>query len=162
MSDTQQEKFTDTNGREWRLSFSLGNARRVKNELGFDIGDLHGGKAFAMLALDPMKLGHLLWVLCESQADAMKVDEESFAEGFGGETLTDALSALEVAVINFSPPYLRETVRKAIAVSIETLEQGAATAVEMVEEHKEQIKGVIEKETRKQMEGITSGNQSQD
>lgn len=99
----------------WRLEFDVTVAKRLKRELGLDVGNLRDGKLFLDFAFDHFRLAAALWLLCEEQADREGIDEEAFGRMLKPAVLPAAVKALEGAVVNFTPPALRATVRAAIA-----------------------------------------------
>lgn len=57
------------------------------------------------------KMAEVLWVLCEDQAAAMKIEPEAWADLFDGATIERATTALLEAVADFFP---RSRIGKAI------------------------------------------------
>lgn len=148
-------KFKDTEDREWRLEFNFANAKVLRDEAGFDIGDMREGRAFAELAFDPFRLGQVLWILCEKQAVKLAVDEYAFAEGLKGETLLGVMQALEEAVVNFTPPHLRQTVREILEMSAEAVEESGKAVAAGLRERKPKMMAAMQKEVSRRLDATT-------
>ena len=131
--------YRDSLGRDWQLSFNLAHVRDIEETLRIDFSKLQGG-ALITLGQDPAKIASLLWILCERQCDAAKVDERSFAEGLDGQALADAEQALEAAVVNFTRPALRGAVR-----------DGMTAAGRAQEVHAEEVRDYVKSDELTQM-----------
>lgn len=107
--------FTDTKGRTWDLTLTIGTIKRVKNTLGIDILAIEDGQFLVDLSRDVWKLVDMVYVIIKPQADAQGVSDEDFGEALGGEALANASDAFLLAVENFfhqfSPP-IGETLAK--------------------------------------------------
>lgn len=158
MSDLLPAKFTDTEGRSWHLAFNFGNARSIKDEVGFDVSDLQDGRAFSLLAFDHRRFAQLLWMLCEKQADRAAVDEQSFAEGFGGDVIDAAMQALEEAVVNFTPARMRSAVQKMIVIAGKSMETRGNALANAAEEKEAELMEAIRAEATQRMVDLTSAN----
>lgn len=103
-------KFKDSQGTEWDVRFVLPMVPKLR-EAGYDLGkiDASGGALDALG--DPEKVGRILWVACEAQADKRKVSPEQFAELFDGPTIHAAVEAVFEATADFTQ---RPAVAKAI------------------------------------------------
>jgi len=94
--------FTDKLKRKWYVNITLGDIRRVRNATGIDLNLLlKDPNVFTETLLDPEKMGALLWILCEKQAEEQKVDVDSFCDGFDGPTLQAAFENVVGAVADF-------------------------------------------------------------
>lgn len=156
MSNTAE--FTDSKARVWRLEFNIPICRRLKSEVGFDIGDLQEGKALIQMVMDPMKFAQVLWLLCESQADRDKVTEEQFGQSLNGDALDDAFVALNGAVVNFTPSHLRAAAMKVVAATDQAMQASGKAMVRAIESQADQITEVIERETKKAIDESLSGS----
>lgn len=130
MSEKRDGAFTDRLGGEWSVALDVGLCRDIKRAHGVDLANWIDGKAAGRLYQDDETLVAVLWMLCQSQADACDVDEEAFARLLNGDVLAAALTAIEEAVLGFTRPDRRELVRQAIATmrdaTAETLDKQRA------------------------------------
>jgi hypothetical protein len=101
-------QFTDQRGRTWRLELNYSLAKRLRDVTGLDFVNYHDGKALLAVHDDDEKLVQVIWLLCEAQAKESQVAEEDFGSGLGGDSLEQAIEALEQALINFSRPARRQ------------------------------------------------------
>lgn len=124
MESDRPSTFKDSKGREWSLSFNIGIVRDIKDTIGVDFGDMQGG-ALIMLANDHRKFAMLLWMLCEKQCDANKVDEKDFAEALDADAIEAAERSLEGAIISFTRAPMREAVREAMDTAAKAQEAQA-------------------------------------
>lgn len=116
--------FLDSEGREWRLALTIGLCRKIRDEVGVDIGNLKDGQAFLQMAADPYRFAETLWMLCEVQAEKANVSPEEFAESLTGDALDGALVALLEAVANFTRAPMRGAVRTMLQTSMEATQKG--------------------------------------
>lgn len=119
LNNTAPTSFTDSAGQDWQLRFTLRALESVRKEFGVDFSPSADGQAFLVLSRDPLKLGAVLWTLCESQADNLGVSPEQFAERFDGPTLDAAYDALVAASIELAPrgmrPHLKASIDRALS-----------------------------------------------
>ncbi len=122
------QSFTDTFGREWKLSLDPWLVTKVKDECKWKDKDKDGKsydrdvlltewqdetfKLAQALRSDMGLLVNVVWSICDEQAAANGCEatakkneraiQREFAAGLGGTILLDVIDALEVAIINFS------------------------------------------------------------
>lgn len=111
-------QFKDSQGRVWDVELNLGQAMRLKAQVGVSVTDLYrdGLKPLAALLLDWLKFVDVLYVLCAKQAEERQLSQEDFAGGLGGDTLADAADAFVEAFCFFCPnPKAREALRAMVA-----------------------------------------------
>lgn len=101
--------FTDAAGRNWEIKLDAPLVKRIKALCGLTLTDLKADP-FLELAVDPVKLVDVLWLCCETQAQAVGVTDVNFGENLG-EQIADATAALECAVIDFFPPGMQSSLR---------------------------------------------------
>lgn len=90
-------------GKEWTITPNVVTFQRVRTETGVDLFHAlqDSLKGLADLLNDPPKLVGVLWSLVGRQhAD---ITPEQFGEGMAGDTLESAATALEDALLFFSP-----------------------------------------------------------
>ncbi len=119
MNPTPNEspEFNDARGRTWRLTLTINKIRTIKATNGCDFGKIADGKLLMELGTDPERFAQVLWILCETQAKAINVTPEEFAELLDGETIDAAASATIAAVINFTRAPMRAALREVIATT---------------------------------------------
>lgn len=109
--ETPLSQFVDQRGRTWRLELNYSLAKRLREATSLDFVNYQDGKALLAIHDSDEKLVQVLWLLCESQAQAASVGEEEFGVGLGGDALEQAIEALEQALINFSRPARRQAMQ---------------------------------------------------
>ena len=97
--------FKDATGEKWKLRFTIGTIRKVKDDTDINIGlwlddDMKVGRE---VMLDPLKMFLVLYSLCEEQCKERELSEEQFAERFNGDAVGDAREALWKAFLDFCP-----------------------------------------------------------
>lgn len=130
--------FTDRKGRKWQLEIYKSLADRIKRDFGIDFLDLKSlGEGLVRLMLTDLEgFFAVLWVLCEEQAESLGITQEQWAEGMGGtydgaDVLDSAMTAIEEAVVTFSPSRERKNIlRKAIAATSTLMGQREAELTE--------------------------------
>jgi len=85
------KKFTDTKGREFEVSLTIGRAKRV---LDFTDVDLMNPEAYAKLLADDIKFAEVIAVLLESQFAKHGIDTGNMlADDWDGDTHYNAVAA---------------------------------------------------------------------
>ena len=138
-SQNKTPSFRDAEGREWHLSLSIGLARRIKDEVGVDFGQLADGKLLAELGTDPEKLCSALWLMCEKQAERQSVTPEGFAESLDGDAIDGAMEALVEAIVLFTRSHLRNAMRTMFSKTKVAQEKTAKAAETWIETNADQI-----------------------
>lgn len=111
----------------------MGKLETIRDKCDIDLADptyqfLEG------LQINPVLLVRVLWWLVEEQAEAAGVDGKAFGEAFDGDTFEDALKALEVAVINFTPRTMRPVLQKLTTLNRDTIQTKVAAAIKATED----------------------------
>ena len=88
--------FTDSEGREWQVSVTVGSIRRVRDLLGVNLSNYLEGEPplIDRLQRDVVLLGDVLYCLVKPQADERGVSDEKFGSALSAE-------AFGIAVIVF-------------------------------------------------------------
>ena len=99
-------KFTDLVRREWTISLTSGDLRRVREQAGLDLGKAltNTDRLAELLFGDVEMFGKVVWVLIEKQANALSITPEEFADGFDRDTFESASSAITDAILDFTQP----------------------------------------------------------
>ena len=140
MSETT---FTDAKKRDWLLTVTIGDAMRLKRELGFDTGKLieEGNSEFQKLIQDEWLIIQILAVLLGPQlksrkmltdsgdGDGSRKPSDSFYDGLTGETLDEAIAAFLHAVADSLPKSKRRAM-KAMLTKLSATIETAATAMD--------------------------------
>lgn len=127
-------QFKDEQGRPWTITINIGTVKKVRSLAKVDLLDLREGNLFNDLAADPIKLGDVLWVLCEDDAKAASISELQFAAALAGDALDAATNALLEEIVDFFPKPQREVLRKALVKGREVQERQMARAMKELEE----------------------------
>lgn len=95
--------FTDTAGRSWSISLTLGSAMAVKDRLGVDLLQPEVGNPplLTRLGTDELFLGEVLCVLLEDQFEKHEMTEKDVRLAFDGKTLLAAQDAFYAELIDF-------------------------------------------------------------
>jgi hypothetical protein len=129
--------FTDTTGRTWELTLTIGAAKRVKGILGVDLLDLAGGNPplITRLHTDAMLLIDTIFVILKPAAEAAGVTDEQFGEALGGDAAWNAYQAFTAELEDFFRQFHRPDLERTVAVErkmLETRPQEAAVAVDRI------------------------------
>ncbi len=123
--------FTDTAGRTWTLSLTLGTAMAVKTKLDIDLLQPEAGDPplLTRLGTDEMLLGEVLCCLLERQFETHRVSEDDVRAAFDGQTLLSAQQAFYEELIDFFRSRGRNDRAKAVAKQMAMID-AAVTAIE--------------------------------
>ena len=123
--------FTDTAGRTWTLSLTLGTAMAVKGKLDIDLLQPEAGDPplLTRLGTDEMLLGEVLCAMLEKQFESHKVSDDDVRAAFDGQTLLAAQKAFYEELIDFFRSRGRNDRAKAVAKQMAMID-AAVTAIE--------------------------------
>lgn len=162
-SSQPSRRFTDSEGTEWLLDITLGDALRLKKELGVDLGTLSDGALLVKVASDDELFVQCLWTLCEAQADRAGIEPEAFAQRLGGNAIADASRAFEEAVVFFTRNRKGDAVAAAVVKVIgaqkEAMDRGSAAVADEALEH---VDAVVERAVQVCGRQLRSGAPSQE
>lgn len=102
--------FKDSQNNEWTLKLNPLLVRSTHKLTGVHLTNLEADP-FSKLEADPLLLCDVLWCLCEDQAKTRNVTAEQFYQLLEGEQIAAAADALEQAIVFFSLPAKRSTLR---------------------------------------------------
>lgn len=135
MIDEKPAQFQDLTGRTWMLELDFVKLRRLKLELGIDLGDLEAlGIAWGKLLTDDDRALSVIWLVIAESAGSL--GEEDWLRQMDGPTLKAAIDALLVALVNFTLPEKRAKlipVAKLNTKYWEIVNQGAETLDRMTD-----------------------------
>lgn len=117
--------WTDSGGRKWVVSITVGTIKRVKDLIGVDLLGVLDGELLARLADDPVLLVDTLYAVCKPQADQQGVSDESFGELLVGDTIEQAASALVEGLTNFFPQRKRGVLAKLWAATTKAQQEAS-------------------------------------
>ena len=120
--------FTDTDGTNWHIAVTFADLRAIRDQFGVNFLDLNAWHVWAELPLAPEKLVGILYFLLAEQIERAGLSPEQFGERLGGDTLDDALEALQLAVADFFPKRLREPMKAALKKHAEAQAMAMQTA----------------------------------
>lgn len=124
-------KFTDDQGREWKIALSYGVLQKIKEELGIDLLDIRNSAAAQRLQFDLPAFLNLLYFACDAKAQG--VDEQSFWDGFRGDVFDAAYSAFQDEYTDFFPKAQRSLMKTALGKTAQTVAMGMQAAQEEIE-----------------------------
>ena len=137
------KQFTDNKERSWTLSLNIATAKKVKDAVSFDLLSEDVGEMVGRLAVDPVLLCDVIFILVSDQAARNNITDEDFGESMAGEAIGKATEALLDEIVDFFPPRKRKVLRMAL-VKMEEAEDllmtraedliSSKTAEEIVEE----------------------------
>jgi hypothetical protein len=127
--------FTDTAGRSWELSLTIGAAKRVKGLLGVDLLRLSEGDPplVSRLHTDTVLLIDTIFALLKPQADAASISDEQFGEALGGNAAWDAYQAFSAELEDFFRQFHRPDLERTVAINRKLVETKPQQAVAYVE-----------------------------
>jgi len=97
------KKFTDLEGREWKVSLNGWTLQGVKNGCNVLLTKLveDNCKVLAAIHEDPLLLVSILWYMVEDQAIEQGVTQKDFSMGLAGDVLYNAKDCLIQETIDF-------------------------------------------------------------
>ena len=152
-------RFTDNEKREWVVSLDVTTLKRVKQAVDVDLNDMLDNRLIERLIADPVLLCDVLYVVCQQQAEASSVDDESFGRALAGDALDHATRALLEACADFTPfPKHRANIR----VLIEKTRMAVDRVCEVIEARLDsgEVEAAIESELAKYGKPSTAAPES--
>ena len=148
--------FKDSLGREWKLDANFTSYGRVRDYTGVKLYDIATESRDSLVQLtDPLTLGKVLWAMVEPQAEDMGVSPEEFDEGFRGDVVHEAYSALIDEMVFFCHPRQRKLLEMTLTKLRAAEERAEETVEEKIEEFGEAIDKAIDQWTRGLLDGNT-------
>jgi len=134
VSIPETSAFTDTIGREWRLSITVASIERVAAATSIRLDRLldDGCKPLADLLGNLPVFVNVLWHLCQKRAAELKLTPDGFAEGFAGDVLDTAALAFQRALADFSPSRARQLLLSLATKGIEVQDRATTLALERI------------------------------
>ena len=108
------KQFTDNKERSWTLSLNIATAKKVKDAVSFDLLSEDVGEMVGRLAVDPVLLCDVIFILVSDQAARNNITDEDFGEAMAGEAIGKATEALLDEIVDFFPPRKRKVLRMAL------------------------------------------------
>lgn len=149
------------------LELNYGLARKLRQKEQVDLINFHDGKAIATFTSNPDKLFTTLWLLCQAQCEEKGISEQQFADLFDAAVFESSFSALERAIVNFTPPAMRPVMLKICQKSQDLrIEQAkliskkldSPRAQALLRAKMEKVDTNMDQEIDQQIEKLTSGN----
>ena len=153
--------FKDADGRDWYIVLTVGKCRKVKQHCGLELTKLwQSDDGLAELITDPIRFAEILWVLCEERADTLAVTPDQFGDALDSRAIEMAFEAFTDAIVNFSPPAMRQAIRNAIDTTQEAQAKTGEAMASWVQSPK--VQQMIDAQIQKAVEGanatLTGGN----
>lgn len=114
--------FSDSEGRVWDVSISLGIARRLADQKIINLIDVSNIEETVGALINPVKMLDVLWCIVHKQAASIDVDQTNFEDALDQSSLTDALSAVQEAIRVFTQA-LEKNMGRALETSKEKLDK---------------------------------------
>ena len=108
------KQFTDNKERSWTLSLNIATAKKVKDAVSFDLLSEDVGEMVGRLAVEPVLLCDVIFILVSDQAARNNITDEDFGESMAGEAIGKATEALLDEIVDFFPPRKRKVLRMAL------------------------------------------------
>ncbi len=124
----------DLKGREWKLSITVGSVKRVDSELNLNIYKVADKDFLKTIIEDPIKFIDMLFVLVEDQAKELDVDDIEFGKSFDGDAIAKSVNLFLEELVNFFPPSKRESLKKALAMTMEMTEKTGREMLKKLDE----------------------------
>lgn len=125
-------EFKDTGGKTWRLDFTIGSVKRVREVAKKDLLALNDGNPplIATLPIDVIAMVDVLWAMVKPQADADKISDVEFGERMSGEAIGVACQLFWEGLERF----FVEIGQSNEALKISKVRQGLAHAIKRANE----------------------------
>lgn len=134
--------FTDSTNKTWSLSLTAPLVRKIQQATTINLTNLKADP-FEKLAMDPLLLADVLWMICETEATKSGLDAEQFLTQIAP-NIDDAVTALEAAVANFFPASKRSLILS-LRSQNETMTKNATTkAMETLTKNQPEIERAME------------------
>ncbi len=149
--------FTDNVGRTWTVTINVGTIKRVKATLGVDLLEAITDNLTEKLKNDICLFVDVLYVICQKEAEAKNISDESFGEGLVGDVIESATNAFLDELIEFFPTEKKMILKQALM----KVNKAEKKALEMGKKYLENVK--LEEEVEKKLLNIfTSATNSQE
>ena len=121
-------KFTDKKEREWSVVFTIGVARRIRDELGFDL--MKTQEVCTKIAQDAYLMIDATWLSIEEQATKEGVSKKDFYDSLEGEHIEKLSDVFIEALQLFIPS---RAMKKIIQKSMKAIQKNDAELMKEVE-----------------------------
>lgn len=112
--------FKDNAGRSWTIAINVTAVERCRARVEVDLYGLLDNKfeGLGKLTGDPVKLFHVIYCLCQEDADKLGVSPEDFGRAMGGDSLFQAQEAFVDELTDFfGDPRVRAGLKKVMEAS---------------------------------------------
>lgn len=129
------QTFKDMDGREWRLSVTVGSIKRVKQLVDIDLTRLDEGDPplLTRLGTDVMLLCDVIYALVQPQASERNITDEDFGQSLGGDVITHACDALWKELRDFFLSIRRSDQASAIQKQMDLIKAAVKAANQRVD-----------------------------
>lgn len=125
-------RFPDKLGQTWDLLIDVDAVEQVRSKLNLDLMKIDKPEGKAIFE-DQVTFVHVLYVLCEEQAEKRQINERAFAKGFNGDTFDAAVDALIEAIADFFPKHRRMILQKSAEKTRELQDQASVKVAQALE-----------------------------
>ena len=106
--------FTDAAGRQWHLDINVDTILRVKSLIKVDLQEMIVGDLVHRVSLDALLLTEVVFAICKTSADELKIEQSIFAKAMRGDVIDAARNALFSEMVEFCPKDYRRLLEAAI------------------------------------------------
>lgn len=148
------QTFRDNAGRTWTVAVDVAAIKRTRSMLNVDLLEYVDGSLLQRLAVDPVLLCDVLYVVCKPEADRLGVTDEEFGRAMGGDAIEHATRAFMEALVSFSPnPRDRANLKRVLSAMDSTMEKARDIVTKRLDEKLDEVM-----DTALRGVGASSGN----
>tara|TARA_R100001463_G_scaffold96145_6_gene150678 strand:+ start:1788 stop:2258 length:471 start_codon:yes stop_codon:yes gene_type:complete len=133
-------QFKDSKGNLWTLSINIGHYLAMKSKLGIDITESFNSDDNWMTKLashDNIEiLLSMIDIILDSEREARGMTLDQMYEGFDGEVVAEATSALIEGIVLFLPAHKR----KALRLIVDSVNVGMERAILLIEKEEMELR----------------------
>jgi hypothetical protein len=134
------QTFRDNAGRTWTVAVDVAAVKRVRSVLNVDLLEYVDGSLLQRLAVDPVLLCDVLYVVCKPEADRLGVSDEDFGRAMGGDVIEHATRAFMEALVSFSPnPRDRANLKRVLNAMDNTMEKARDIVTRRLDEKLDEV-----------------------
>jgi len=135
------KSFTDNLGRVWVVTVNVGTIKLVRALCGVDLteivrigaNDKPDFDLVSKISEDPVLLVDILYAICKTQCDTLKITADDFAAGLGGDVIATATDVFLDEVLDFFPKARREPMKAILQAGRRAQEKLLATMPETID-----------------------------
>lgn len=137
MDKQEPRTFSDNQGRKWIVSITAADLKRVRLATGVRLDSLIEDRLqpLARLFSDIEQFVNVIYLLCESQADKLKLTDVDFGRAMVGDHIEEARDSFVRALADFSPSRIRKTLLDLATkgnIAVDRMSEAAAKELEAI------------------------------